>query len=616
MFAKIAAVILTISLLIDCAPAWAAPSAQEQPALQTCRDVDESTLLDELNGLTQQEFANALDHIDVPALVESRWAALGLDATVAAAVDGAVERVRSETDLWNKFLSGWSSDKARELTLTVANLAFADDAFRTSMDDLAAAVAGDIADQVGQLSAESVSAALYCLQTFITSNYSPVLLAAFEDNIRSVTSSDAIAAGSDLAPGLLDIIDQHKVALGGVGVIIAAQLTRRILVSIAENISKRVAGRIVGRVLGRIGTEVIPLAGWLIGAGLIVYDVYSGRDGALPEIQTTMKSPEMMAGIRAEIAASIVPELQFELPNTARTIANEMFNQWRAVKRDIRVVLDLAQRDAGVAALLGKLDSTERLSRLVDIVGAAQPAVGEAGVIAAANDGTLERLVDMPANPAPMVSATQSLQAPLAWADVAGDLFDEVVALEIYKNKAANEVDRGLVQKLVALDDKTVVARLTLLPPVALTTLLTLSTANVSALATRLSNEQLSWLADTLPQLEQNQRNALVGQLISNPEMVEMLRHIDLELVLSASSIDAALAFLHSPRNPLTWLGDVASMLTSAVSLRLFTAKYGWAITMGTGLLLLLLLLIILRILFGLATWLAEPFAQLLGRRR
>ena len=42
---------------------------------------------------------------------------------------------------------------------------------------------------------------------------------------------------------------------------------------------------------------------------MIVYDLYESRDGALPQIQNSLKSTNVKNGVRDEIEAAIRPEL-------------------------------------------------------------------------------------------------------------------------------------------------------------------------------------------------------------------------------------------------------------------------------------------------------------------
>ncbi len=608
--------VLIAAILLSYLPVYAAPSYQGRRDLVACSVVNEVNLLDDLNTITQTVFSDALTRIDMAAVVSRQWQLQNMDGTLHAAVDEAVETVQDNTDLWTTFLSGWSTDKARQLTLAVANAAFADPDFRTAMNQLSSAVAADISARISEFSAESVSAGLYCLQTFIKANYSQALLASFDEQVQLATSDNTLNA-EGLAPSLLDVIGQHSTALGGVGVIIAAQITKRIVTNIATRFSQRVAGRIAGRVLGRIGSTVIPLAGWIIGAGLIAYDIYDSLNGALPQIQESLKSPEIATAIRGEITAAIEPELTLELPTVAREIANDLYSQWLNVKRDIRVILEMAAKSDAFADILQQTQTREELTRLVAVVGAALPSLGQDGVIRAAQEGVLARATALAGDPSPIIAATGSLESAVAWGDTAGALLDQVVATELYRNLSPTEVDRSLLEGLLALRDQAAMERLTLLPVEQLRTLLTISTANLAALVKSLTPEQLGWLAETLVRLDQPQRNALIARLVSQPQMLALIQESDLLNALGADAdFDAAIAFLAGPRDALGLFNDATTMLSGGASLRLFALKYGWGVTALTGLAFILLALVMLRLIYSLMAWLFAPLTGLMGKGR
>lgn len=611
--------LVILGLVASAFPAQAqANNPGETPAtpLQNCSAVDEEALQGELNVVTQQVFATALTGLDLDAIVGRQWVTLELDQAVDDAVDRAVERVRGETDLWNKFLSGWSPDKARELTLAIANYTFDDPAFRTQMDELSNAISADVADELALASAESVSAALYCLQTFIGGNYAQVLVRAFESRVQAATSSANLVEPGELSPSLLAIVGEHGLALGGVGVIIASQIVRKVVVSIAQRISQRVAGRIVGRVLGRVGSTLIPLAGWIVGAGLIAYDVYTSLDGALPQIQETMKSAPVKAGIRDEIARAVKPELETELPGLARTIANDLFVEWRNVKRDIRTVLDLAASDPDFAALLQDLQTEEQFSRLVELVGLVQANGGRAELDRVVADGTLRKIVDLPASAVTVARDSGSLEQALRWHEAVGSRLDQVAELELHKQLDPAALDMDQLDRLLALDDATAAARVTLLPREQQTALLALPTANLRTLASLLSPDDLGWVAATLPQLEPAQQDQLVARLLSQPDVVAPLRRSGaMDQVGRSGDLDAAITFLTTARDlPTYWL-DAAAAVTGGVSLPLFAAKHGVWPTLGGALLVLLAALLILRIVYGLGRWLLEPLLAVTRRR-
>ena len=275
-------------LILPAAPVLAMPPAQGDSVLRDCSRTNEDTLQDELNSVSQQIFAEQIATLDLENMISRQWVTLEMDRAMDEAVDLAVARVQSETDQWNKFLSGWSPDLARDLTLAVATYTFDAPAFRTKMDELSAAIAQDIASQLALASADSASAALYCLQTFIDTHYAAALVRAFESRVQVATSSTQLLGAGDANPDILGMVNEHQMALGGIGVIIAAQITRKIVTNIAQHVSQRVTGRIVGRILGRAGSTVIPLAGWIVGASMIAFDLYESRDGALPQIQNSL----------------------------------------------------------------------------------------------------------------------------------------------------------------------------------------------------------------------------------------------------------------------------------------------------------------------------------------
>jgi hypothetical protein len=603
-------------LVLDCLPIWASPEAQsDQTTLQQCNLVAEDALQDELNKVTQQVFAEALAKIDLNRIVETQWQKLAIDPVIDAAVDQAVVRVRNEKALWDKFLSGWSADKAQELTKAVASATFEAEGFRQKVDALSSGVASELSQQIAVLSAESVSAAFFCLQTFIADKYANVLVNEFENRVQNAAAKTDLSATGELDTSILTVIGQHKTALGGVGVIIAAQIAKRIVREIGEAIADRIAGQIVARVLGRVGTELIPLVGWLVGAGLIAYDVYASSDGALPEIQTTLKSPEVKTGIRQEIVNAIEPEFRREAPQIARNVANDLFSQWREVKRNIRQVLELADTNPQFKTILNGLETPDDLARLVSLVGVALPALGSDGFNQAVGDGSLQKALLQPASSYAIIASTKSLDSARNWATLAGDLTDKVVELEIYKHKAPDQLSRPLLEQLVALNNRSAIEKLVLLDPPAIEALLTVSSANLVALASQLAPADLNAVAHYLPLLDQEQKNAFVTRLLSTPSLVTQLQAKEVQKAIASNQdLDAALGFLAAPHDALGICGDVLALLGGKVALRLFLYKYGTGQSMVIGLVGLLLVLIVLRLIWALIAWLVRPVTVLLGR--
>ncbi|MFO7633334.1 MAG: hypothetical protein R6W76_12375, partial [Caldilinea sp.] len=454
------------------------------------------------------------------------------------------------------------------------------------------------------------------MQSFIDTNYSAALARTFESRVQAATTSTQMLDTDAASPDLLAMIGEHRWALGGVGVIIAAQITRKIMTTVAQRISQRVAGRIVGRVLGRVGTSVVPLAGWIIGTGMIAYDLYDSRDGALPQIQVSMKSADVAAGIRSEIAAAIRPELQTEVPELARAVANDLFTEWRTVKRTIRQVLDLATENPRFADLLASLQSQEQLAKLVQLVGIVLSGEGHAALDAAVADDTLRQVVSLPDAAVTLVRDSGSLQTALDWYAAVGSRLNDVVALDLHKHLTPDQADRAQLEALLALQDKTAVARLAILPPSQSAELLKLADANLVALANLLPPDDLAWLAGELPALSMAQRNQLVARLLSQPDAIEPLQRTGgLAQLAGADNLDASITFLIKPRGGLDYVADGASVIAGAVTPHLFWAKYGLWPTAGGIAGLLLILLVALRIVWGFGGWLLQPLGFLRRRK-
>ncbi len=589
-------------------------SAQDQ-TLQQCDVVSEDALQDELNRVTQQVFAQMLATVDINAIVAAKWNELEVDTVIDTEIDRSVEHVKGEKDLLSKFLSSWSADKAQELTREVASEAFQSEAFRSKIDALSVAVADDLSGKIASMSAESVSAAFFCLQTFIKGNYANVLVSAFEEEVQGATAKAQFAATNGTDTNILTIIGQHKSALGGLGVIVAAQVTRRVLVDIGETIAERVAGQIVTRVLGRIGSEVIPIVGWLVGAGLIAYDIYNSMDGALPQIRDSLKSTEVKAGIRDEIVASVKPELERQLPQIARNIANELFSEWRNVKKNIRQVLDLATVNPAFKAILDRMDNQADLVKLVNAVGVVLTALGQTGLDKAITDGSLEQLLAQPESAYKIVEATKSIQSALDWSAQAGGSLDKVVAFEVYNHKAPTDLSKPVLQQLLALDNQPTVAKLVLLVPPVIETLLTISASNLNAVVNRLSPEDLKTVAAILPSLNAEQKNQFVAHVMSDPAIVAHLSSPTAQKQLAASpDMDASLRFLATPKDVGSIVADVTNVFAGGVAWQLFAYKYGTGQTTFIGIGLLLIALVVLRLLFALLAWFVSPITNLRKR--
>ena len=588
---------LVLILMLNTVAIQAAPHPQSTDSYSNCTDISEDALRGALNEAAQQIVTNNQPQVDVNAIVQRQWIAQNVDGVMDREVDDAVEKLKNETGLWDKFFSGWSPAKAEELTEQVAAIAFESVAFRTSIDDLANGIADEITAEIAALSAQSVSVTLACLQTFLEENYAASVVTTFGQQIQQSTGSIELT-DVDGDAGIMSVIQLHQKTLGGIGVIIAAQITKRIVQKIGRSIARRAGGQIAGRVLGKAGSTIIPVVGWVVGTGLIVYDLYESRDGALPNIQESLKGEEVKSSIRDEIAATITPELRRELPQLAREIANELYNEWREFNRKYRQALNLAQESPPFKAILNQVDDLSSLAELVDI---ALPLLGRSTFDAAVNDGTLAQVAQLPRSALEILKHTDSLYTVVAWADVAQDKLDAVVNLEVYKHKAPTDFDLPTLNRLLALGDPAIVSKLSLLDNEMTATLLAISTSTLQQLAGLFSADDLSWIARYVQVLDQEQINRLITRLIEEPAAMDLLRNQQAWDALSGSGdIDDAITFLSGANDVPTLVLDAVKRIMgfSDVPLSLFWAKYSPQSLAGVGIGILAGLLLFLWLIY------------------
>ena len=574
-----------------------------------CETVAPEALRDELNQVSQSIFAEsgtATSALDIEGMVARQWQLVGMDAAIDAAVDDAVVQVRADTDFWGQFLSGWSPAQAEALTKNVVAIAFTSVTFREAVDGLAAAVAGDLAQVVATLSAESATQATLCLQSYIGARYSDALVAVFTRELQAETENLQLGEQSTTDVGIWSVIDRHKSALGGVGVIIATQIAKRIVVRLGETIAERVAGRLVGRVLGKAGSTIIPVAGWVIGAGLIAYDIYSGREGAMPQIQEGLQSAEVKSAIRTEITDAVATELRLETPQLARDIANDLYATWLDFQRKYTQVLTWAEDDPAFQALLAQTDDPAKLASLVDIT---LTAMGTEGLQVALADGSMARALDLPESSYAILRTSASFVTLLEWADVAGAALDDVVTLEIYKHKGPTDLSRDNLLALLAIGDPAS-TKLALLDAPTLQQLLKLSRESLADLTQTLSADDLAWLGGYLAALGQEQANQLVTLLLDDPTLMAQLKDETVQTqVASARDVKGVLRFLAGSITLMGFGEDLLALASGRVALGLFHAKYGlWVTALAVGLPLLLAAAVVQSLL----RWLFAPIMALL----
>ncbi len=573
--------------------------AQQPPPVYTfqeCATVEEAKLRDELNGITQFVFAAEQGKLDIAGMVERAWFEQGADAVVEAEVDAAVDRVRSEEDYWSRFLSGWSAAKAEELTTKVANYAFGSAAFRQKIDEMSVAIADDLAREVGAMTARSASSALLCVQEFIGDTFSQSLIAVFQKEIeRKVTET---GVGQDAEADFAVILDTRTKSLAGVGVIIASQIAK----NLAKKVAQRVAGKLAGRILGKAATSIIPLAGWIIGGGLIIWDLIEAGEGSLPQIRESLKGAEVKAAIRAQVAEVVESELSAEMPELARSVSNDIFAEWLDFQQKFSRVLELAATNSRFQTILDSATANQ-VQKLSNLVAVADEKLSPEQLAQTINSGAFERIFALPDLAFEILRTTGDAQIVIAWADLAGESIAAVAETELYKIAEPGDfADRQALEVVLALGDGAAIRALLELNRLEREILLGLPAEQLHQVVTTFSVDDLRWLASYITQLSPQESNQLVSRLLREPALMPKLKFEDIRRALVESdNVDETLAFLSEGKaaasNPVETvtgvIEDSQRLLEGQVPWQFFWRKYAsWQnlLYLGAGLLLLFLL--------------------------
>jgi len=573
--------------------------AQEQPPVYTfqeCETVEEVRLRDELNGITQFVFAAEQNRLDIARIVELAWFEQGVDAVVDAQVDAAVDRVRSEEDYWSRFLSGWSADKAEELTTKIANYAFGSEAFRQEIDTLSASIANELAREIGGMTARSASSALLCVQEFIGDTFSETMITVFQEDIEKKVTEAGV--GPETEADFSVILDARTKTLAGVGVIIASQIAK----SLAKKVAQRVAGKLAGRILGKAATSIIPLAGWIIGGGLIIWDLIEAGEGALPQIRESLKGGEVKGSIRAQVAEVVGAELSAEMPELARSVSNNIYAEWLDFRQKFSRVLGLAETNPRFQTLLDNT-TADQVQKLSSLVAVADAKLSPDQIDQSINTGVFERIFFLPDMAFEILRTTGDPQTVIAWANLAGESIAGVAETELYKIAEPGDfADRQALEAVLALGDGAAIRTLMELNQLEREILLGLPAEQLREAVNAFSPDDLRWLASYVTQLGPQESNQLVSQLLREPALMSKLKFEDIRKALVESdNVDQTLAFLSerkaaetSPVETVTSvIEDTQRVVDGQVPWQMFWRKYATrqnVIYLGAGLLLLFLL--------------------------
>ena len=540
--------------------------ATAQSRFEECAGLSETNLRSDLNILSQDLFALELGNIDLYTTVSEQWARQNIDAIIAQEVAQGIETAKQGTNYRDRLWSAWSPDKAQELATEVSNYAFASEGFLTAIETLSVGVAGSISQDFETVSQRAATSTILCVQDFIGDSYGSAVLSAFEGEIISQTAELELNA-------VTDDVNAQSLPLGtilGVTTILASIIARRLITRLAQKLSQRIAGRIASRVAGRAASTIVPVVGWVLGLGLIAYDLVDGNNGAFPVIQTALTSVEVSEEIKNEIVLSIQEEMVTISAEAAREVADSVHGQWRDFEFKFQNVLALSETSPEFNSFLGRL-SPEKFQQLAGL----HSSLGNEGTLTSLADNSLVELVQLPNSSLQMLNDTGSTTTVLAWSNIAGTNFDKIVASELYKHKEARDFSAEGLDRLLLTNTQSI-AKLSMLDKPAMDTIVTqISVANLNTLAEQHDISTLKALADYYPNLDLDGRNALVNIWTQRPDIVgKYLGSQSINGIIDANNQSAAISFIASDTSLLSLYRDIPALISGDIPFGLFLAKY------------------------------------------
>jgi hypothetical protein len=459
-----------------------------------CSRIDRDALRGEIERAALNVLTAERGGIDIPALVARKWTDLGMDAVIDQEVARAVSELAADEGYLSRLWSGWSAEQAEEFATRIADNAFGSATFRQRLESLSAAIAGEIAQDIEADFARAASAAFLCMKAYVGTTYADTLFTAFENQVSIQVEQAEITSETTVDVSALDV---HAKLLGGVGVIVVSELARRISQKLSQQIAQRVAGRIVGRVLGRAGSSLIPVAGWVIGIGMIVWDLWEGGKGALPQIEEALTGEEVKARIRGEIADSVKNSLPDETQVVALEIAVTLLEEWDNFCDRYPELCRLAEENATFQAILNDtpLDQLDKLALLVDVL---TTYAGRAELDAAIQNGQLETALALPIESYVIIQSARSLGPLIEWTRLAGDRLDDVLAYGIHRQKRPADFSPELLAALLAVDDQAAIDKLLALDRAELEMLVPFAGLSLGPMAVNMTVDEIRQLVGYL----------------------------------------------------------------------------------------------------------------------
>ncbi len=486
-----------------------ASSGLAQSDYRACQATSDDQFRAAIESITRKALSRGVAKIDYGAVVRDEWRKGDLDRIIDERVDAATESVRSESS-WGSLLQSLASrDKANELATAIAERVYRSEPVKQAITGLATGVGEQIGAAIVITTADAAGPAQTCVRLFLGDRYG--------STVAGSVSRDAGAAfeveGDAGAAGVKTSTLLKESAYGISGAVIL--LVRRQLA--------RMAGRLGQRLVGSVLSRLVSVVAGGIGVALIAKDIWDFRHGMLPIIAEEMKSPQTKAKVQQELAQSIETQIKAQTRQIARETSQRILKIWKDFQRAHNKVLDLAESKPAFRKYLDVVGD-ENLPKLDEIVALILAEGGDPAVESALETGRLQRAVQTLSPQGLRIGReTRSLKTAMDWTTLASDRLPRVVELGLHNRAKPQDFSATTLQRLLNLQDRLAILRLTALPQRARDALFELDNARLRLLSRSLTETELSALSDYIGGLEPEAQKHVLEQVSAAPARMQRL---------------------------------------------------------------------------------------------
>ena len=555
---------------------------------EACQARDEAAFRGAIEDLTHRALQDGLKRVDYPAVVNDEWRKLGFDDTLDKKVDTTVAEVTAEMSFLERGRTLFDKEKAQAAALSVAERVYRSDPVKGGLETMIGGVARNVGGMILLAAADASEPAMECLKAFLGPRYGSTVAGVVSTEAHKEFQIDPSKAGTAISPGAV-----ISVGAGGITGAVMIALRRQL-----GNIATRVSQRIVGSILGRLVSVVV--GG--IGAVLIAKDVWELRNGVLPIVAAEMKSKATKDLVKAELAKAISEQINEHSREIATTTADRVIDIWREFRRGHAKVVELAGRNAQFRSFVDTLRPSD-LARLDEVVALILGTEGEDGAVRRLKDGSLNFAVTrLDPRALEIAREKKSLEEGIRWTALAGPLLGQVLEHGIHRRAAAADFPGDTLRRVLALEDRAAISRMSQIGRPAREALLELPDRDLRSLAKAITEPELETLARYLTGLTPPARDRVLKTVAAAPSRMQVLAPARVrDAILSSRDQGAAIAMMlrtDSTFDVNALKGDLTLAYEGQVNPVLLWDKHPAAV-IGAGLGALMLLLILQRLLFG-----------------